>query len=300
MKSMFDVVIIGGSYSGLSAALALGRSLRNVLIIDGNSPCNKQTPHSHNFLTHDGATPKSISDIGKSQVLAYESVDFVEDFVTKAIKTDNTFKIRTASKKTFFSKKIIIATGIKDIMPSIKGFSECWGKSVVHCPYCHGYEIKGKKTGLIANADIALHLAPLISNLTSKLDILTMGKPKFESDAILKFKNNNISIIEKPIVEIEHQQGVVTNVVFDDQTKMDYEALYAPLPFEQHSSVPEQLGCKLNELGYIEVDMFNKTTVDGVFACGDNSSRMRSVANAVASGNLAGAVVNMELSQELF
>ncbi|MDO6759717.1 NAD(P)/FAD-dependent oxidoreductase [Tamlana sp. 2_MG-2023] len=296
----FEVIIIGGSYSGLSAAMALGRSLRNVLIIDSGLPCNRNTPHSHNFITQDGATPKEISEKAKAQVLKYNTISFLEDKALKGKKIDNSFEITTASGKAFTAKKLIFATGVKDIMPPIKGFSDCWGITVVHCPYCHGYEIKNKKTGIIANGETAFHLATLVKNLTPNLSILTQGKAEFNLEQLAKLKKNNIDIIEKEISEIEHKNGQIKNVIFKDHSKASIEATYASLPFEQHSNIPELLGCELNEQGYIEVDMMQKTSIEGVFACGDNVSRMRSVALAVASGNVAGAVINMELSNEQF
>ncbi len=296
----FEAIIIGGSYSGLSAAMALGRSLRNVLIIDSGLPCNRQTPHSQNFITQDGATPKEISQKAKSQVLKYNTVNFIEDIAIKGKQANDAFHILTASGKEFETKKLIFATGIKDIMSSIKGFSDCWGISVVHCPYCHGYEIKNKKTGIIANGEMAFHLASLVNNLTDDLSILTRGKAKFNPEQIAKLNKNNIRIIEKEITEIEHENGYIKNVIFNDNSREAFEATYASVPFKQHSDIPELLGCELNEQGYIQVDTMYRTTIEGVFACGDNCSRMRSVANAVASGNIVGAVVNMELTNEQF
>lgn len=299
-SQQFDVIIIGGSYSGLSAAMTLGRSLRNILIIDSGSPCNQQTPHSHNFLTQDGVAPHEIATIGKQQVARYETVQFLNDFAISGIKTKNGFEIKTKKNQTFTASKLIFATGIRDLMPEIKGFSDCWGISVVHCPYCHGYEIRNKKTGIIANGDTAFHLAPLAKNLTEDLTILTNGKAAFNSEQLSKFKKNNITIIEKEIIEIEHDNGYVKNVVFEDNSKEHFEATYAALPFEQHSNIPKTLGCGLNEQGYIQVDTMNKTTVDDIFACGDNCTRIRSVANAISSGNMVGAIINMELSNEHF
>ncbi len=296
----FDVIIIGGSYSGLSAAMALGRSLRKVLIIDGGMPCNRQTPHSHNFITQDGKKPHEIALEAKAQVLEYDSVQFLPAKASKGKQTDSGFEIETETGQKFTAKKLIFATGIRDIMPNIKGFSDCWGISVVHCPYCHGYEIRHKKTGIMAKREHAFHLSPMVKNLTDDVTILASGKADFAPEELTKFKENDIKIIEKEVVEIEHSNGQLKHVVFADNTKESFEAVYAAIPFEQHSDIPESLGCALTEEGYIEVDMMNKTTIDGMFACGDNSSRLRSVANAVASGNIAGAVANMELANEEF
>ena len=296
----FDVIIIGGSYAGLSAAMSLGRSLRNVLIIDSGLPCNRQTPHSHNFLTQDGVTPSEISKKAKSQVLKYDTVHFVEDKAVKGVKTNQGFQIETESGKQFEAQKVIFATGVRDLMPEIKGLSDCWGISVVHCPYCHGFEIRKKKTGIIANGERAYHLVPMVKNLTDDLTILTNGKAEFNPEQLLKLRKNNVTIIEKEIIEIEHDNGYIKQVVFNDGSKEHFEVTYAALPFEQHSDIPMLMGCELNEQGYIDVDAMYKTTIEGAFACGDNSTRIRSVANAVASGNMVGAIINMELSNEQF
>ena len=296
----FDVIIVGGSYAGLSAAMALGRSLRNVLIIDGGKPCNRQTPHSHNFITLDGEKPSAITEKAKSQVLAYETVTFVNDIAVTGNTLGENFQIITQSEKIYTGKKVIFATGIHDVMPNIKGFSSCWGISVVHCPYCHGYEIRNKKTGLMANGDRAMHLASLVHNLTDDLTVLTNGPADFNEEQLLKLQKNNIRIIEKEISEIEHENGYIRNVIFKDGSKEGFDATYASLPFTQHSDIPAHLGCELNEQGYIEVDAMQKTTVPGLFACGDNTTRLRSVASAVAEGNKAGAIVNMELAHEEF
>lgn len=296
----YEVIIIGGSYSGLSAAMALGRSLRRVLIIDSGDPCNKQTPHSHNFLTQDGATPGEISAVGKTQVLQYETVSFVQDKAVSSAKTDAGFIVHTESGKQYQASKLVFATGITDLMLPIKGLKECWGISVVHCPYCHGYEIRNKKTGIIANGENALHLAPLARNLTSNLTILTNGKAEFNAEQRAQLETNDVRILENEIIEIEHTNGHMKNLVFKGGTKEPFDATYASLPFQQHCDIPEQLGCDFDENGFIQVDMMHKTTVDGVFACGDNCSRFRSVANAVASGNMVGAVINMEMANQEF
>ncbi|WP_299320799.1 NAD(P)/FAD-dependent oxidoreductase [uncultured Maribacter sp.] len=296
----FDVIIVGGSYAGLAAAMSLGRSLRKVLVIDSGKPCNRQTPHSHNFLTQDGKTPSEISAIAKSQVLAYETVSFIDDKAVGGSKNENGFSVSTATGATYTAKKVVFATGIKDIIPNIKGFAECWGISVVHCPYCHGYEIRNKKTGIIANGERAYHLAPMVNNLTKDIRMLTNEPASFSSEQLSKLKDNDIDIVDKKIVEVEHENGYVNNIVFEDGSKEKYEALYAALPFIQHSDIPDALGCELNEEGYIQVDNMYKTTIEGVFSCGDNSIKMRSLANSVASGTMVGAVINMELVKEQF
>lgn len=300
LLNRYDVIIIGGSYAGLSAAMALGRSLKNVLIIDSGYPCNTPTPHSHNFLTQDGATPAAIAALGKQQVQQYDTVQFYDDLATEGSILENGFSITTKNGATFQAGKLIFATGIRDLLPNIKGFAESWGKSVIHCPYCHGYEFRNKKTGIMANGEMAFHLSALVNNLSKHLTIFTNGPAGLKPEQIAALKKHHIPVIETPITEIIQQKGNITGVVLADGSMEELDALYARLPFEQHCPIPQSLGCVINEQGHIQVDNMQKTSVPGVFACGDNSSPMRSVANAVATGNFAGAIVNKELTEEQF
>lgn len=295
----FDVIIIGGSYAGLSAAMALGRSLRKVLILDSGNPCNAQTPHSHNFITQDGKKPAEISRLALEQVLKYDTVKLIKEQAVKAEKTDSGFDISTGSEE-FSAEKIILATGIRDILPGIIGLKECWGISVIHCPYCHGYEFRHRKTGIMANGDRAFHIAGLVKNLTDDLTVFTNGEPEFSEEQFNKLTENNIPVIEDPVSEIIHHGGNLSEIILSNGISFPMDALYASLLFQQHSDIAAQLDCELMETGHIRVDSFQKTNIDGVFACGDNASPMRSVANAVYAGNVAGAMVNHQLVQEAF
>lgn len=299
MKNTFEIIIIGGSYAGLSAAMALGRSLRKVLVIDSGKPCNRQTPHSHNFLTQDGNTPKEISGISKEQVLKYATVKFHEGKVIKTSKTDGGFEIATENNEKFYAKKLILASGVKDIMPDIEGFSECWGISVIHCPYCHGYEVKGKTTGILSNGDMAFEFSKIVFNLTKDLTLFTNGKSTLTREQNDQFNHNNIRVIEDKIEKIIHENGQIRKLIFKNGKEFRLQALYAKIAFEQNINTND-LDLEMTEHGFIAIDHFHKTHVEGIFACGDNVSAMRSVANAVAQGNMTGAIVNRELSVEEF
>jgi len=299
-KNNFDAIIIGGSYAGLSAGMALGRALRNVLIIDSGKPCNSQTPHSHNFLTQDGKTPKEISNLAKEQVLKYKTIEFYDGLAVSGSKTETGFEIETQSGDKFRAKKLIFATGIKDIMPSIKGFSECWGISIIHCPYCHGYEYSNDKTGILANGDMAFEMGKLISNWTKDLTVFTNGKSTLTEEQLEKLAKHKIKVVENEIDSFEHNKGQIENIHFKDGSKTAIKALYARPSFEQHCTIPKQLGCEFTEQNYIKIDHFQKTTQNGIFACGDNTTMMRSVSYAVAMGGITGTMANRELIEEEF
>lgn len=299
-KKDFDVIIVGGSYAGLSAAMTLGRSLRNVLIIDSGLPCNRQTPHSHNFITQDGEKPSVIAEKAKKQVLKYDTIKFLTDLAVSGTKTDKGFEISTQSGKIFSAKKLIFATGLKDIMPNINGFSECWGISVLHCPYCHGYEVKNEKTGVIANGYGAFHLARIIRNWTKDLTIFTNGKSQLTQEQTDEIKRHNISIVEKEITTLKHKNGEVEEIIFSDNSTFELKAIYSRPPFEQHCKIPESLGCELTEQELIKVDEFQKTSVDNIFACGDNTNSIRAVSYSISTGNNTGVFVNNAITEEEF
>lgn len=299
-KKMYDVIIIGGSFAGLSAALSLGRSLRNTLIIDSGKPCNRYAEHSQNFLTHDGVSPAEILKTAKKQLAIYETVEITDDFALSGLRFEGHFEIKTDKGKIYSSKCLIFASGIKDLLPVIEGFSDCWGKSVVHCPYCHGYELKNKKTGILANGERAFQFAQLAWNLTKDLTIYTQGLANFSKAQIKALEKNNIPIVEKEITALKHSSGQLEALEFVDGSKVDLNVLYTFVPFEQNSKIPQFLGCEVKEDGYLKVDNFFGTNVSGIYACGDCISPMRSVANAVFNGNFVGAVVNKELAAEEF
>ncbi|MEM1321824.1 MAG: NAD(P)/FAD-dependent oxidoreductase [Bacteroidota bacterium] len=299
-NNAFEVLIIGGSYAGLSAALALGRSLRKVLIIDSGTPCNRQTPHAHNLITHDGKRPDEIRDLAKTQVAAYDTVQFYSGLATNASKIANGFEVHTASQQVFKAQKLVLATGVKDIMPDIEGFAACWGISVIHCPYCHGYEVRGEKTGIIGNGEFGFEFSKMILHWTKDLSLFTNGASTLKEEETQQLQAHGVNIIEKGIQQIEHEKGSLQNIVFQDGSRFPVKAVYAKTPFVQHTDIAVELGCEMTEEGYISVDQLQKTTTPGVFACGDSTTRFRSVAHAIAMGNIAGAMLNHELIMEAF
>lgn len=283
-----DVIIIGGSYAGLAAAMALGRALRSVLIIDGGKPCNRQTPHSHNFLTQDGSTPKMIADLAKAQVLHYPTIQWYEGLAMDVIRIKDGFEIETDDGQWFSAKKLVFATGIRDVLPSIPGLEQCWGISVLHCPFCHGYEVRQQPTVILGNGDSGFEMAALLSNWTHDLTVYTNGTSSFTEEQLQKMAAHAIRIEEEPIDRLIHHDGHVQQVLFNNGNTAAVQTMYVRAPFVQHSPLPEKLGCEFTPEGYIKTEVTQQTNIPDVFACGDNSSRMRTVANAIASGTTAG------------
>jgi thioredoxin reductase len=299
-ENTFEVIIIGGSYAGLSAGMALGRALRKVLILDSGKPCNIQTPHSHNFITQDGESPREIADKAKAQVLKYDTVTFRTGLALAGRKTEDGFVVATEAGEEFRAQKLIFATGVKDLMPDLPGFAECWGRSVIHCPYCHGYEVRHQRTGILADGDFAMHYVQLIRNWTKDLTVFTNCKTKLSTEQVAKASSHGVQVIEHEIAHLDHEQGKLKRIVFKDNSTFELNAIYSKPDFIQHCSIPQDLGCELNEMGLLVTDMFQRTNVAGITACGDNTTMLRSVANAVAMGNLAGVITNNMMTEAEF
>lgn len=299
-NEQYDVVIVGGSYAGLSAAMSLGRSLRKVLVIDSGNPCNKQTPHSHNFLTNDGSTPAEIFIKGKEQVLRYPTVTFLEGLVTDVAPQGDLFHVLTNDTSKFTARKVVFATGVTDTIPNMEGFAECWGISILHCPYCHGYEAKSQKTGIIGNGDTGFELAKTISHWTADLTLYTNGTSTLSPEEVHKLSSRNISIVQNEIESILHKDGFVEQILFKDTDPEKVQVIYTKLPFIQHCDIPEKLGCKFTDSGFIEIDKCYATSIPNIHAIGDCLTLQRSVANAVHAGNKVGAIINKEFIDEEF
>ncbi|TDQ77313.1 NAD(P)/FAD-dependent oxidoreductase [Sphingobacterium yanglingense] len=292
---LFDVIIVGGSYSGLSAALTLGRSLRKVLVIDGGTPCNMPAPHSHNFLTQDGKAPLDIAHMAKQDVLKYPSISWLDDQVTHSELKDNVIVVETANGKKIRSRRILFATGLKDIMPGLNGYNACWGKSILHCPYCHGYEFKGKKIGIWGDGNVAFHYALLVKNYVGSLQIFTRDVTQLEKTQREALSRNGIEFIESTVKELKHKEGWLESVLLDNGRTISLDVLYHRPLFEQQCKVPVDMGCELTAHGLLKTDSKQQTSLQGIYACGDNSS-FRSIPVAVATGSTAGAAINMDLA----
>lgn len=298
--NLYDVVIIGGSYAGLSAALTLGRSRRHVLVIDDNNPCNKQTPHSHNFITHDGDTPAEIKRQALEQVKKYDTVSFYDGTAIDVINKVNVFEVSTATGDFFSAKKIIFATGVTDIMPPVKGFAECWGISVLHCPYCHGYEVRDLSLAVISNEKLAYEYSRMIHHWSKGLTLFTNGPSPLSPEQTLALKQRGINIVEDLIKELQHENGQLKQLITTNGTAYPLNAIFSRAQLRQHCTIPEQLGCELTEQGLLKVDEFQHTNIHGVFVAGDNHTMFRSVGLAVAGGIKAGAMLNHQLIEEEF
>ena len=291
-----DFIIIGGSYAGLSAAMALGRARCRVLVLDAGQPRNRTTPHAHNLLLHDGDAPAALAARARQQVAAYPTVQLLGVEATAAEKLpDGSFRVATAAHGTFAAPTLLLATGLRDELPPISGFAECWGTSIIHCPYCHGYEVVDQDTGLWLNGDMVAHMVPMLLNWTRQLTVFTNGPATFGAEVRALLTAYGVGLEETPVETLLHTGPQLNGLGLADGRAVALPVLYAGLPRHQASDLPARLGCALDEQNLLRVDEQNQTTVPGVYAAGDNCTMLHQLANAIGVGNRVGAMLSRDL-----
>jgi thioredoxin reductase len=292
---MLDVVIIGGSSAGLSAALILGRSLRDVVVIDDHKPCNRFSHASHGFLTRDGVPPSELIQIAYDQLERYPTVARKTATALHVVKNDSGFVITSSDASKLQARIVLLATGLHDELPPLEGIEGLWGKSVFHCPYCDGYEVRGKAISVYGSDETTMHLVMMLRNWTANLTLCAADswKPAVaQRDRLTRF---GISVVEKPIAALESADSQIQALRFADGTSLPCNALFIRPKTTHRTSFAHDLGCKVNEHNVVQVDLRGRTSVEGVYAAGDLSSPMRSVAIAVAQGAAAGYGINADL-----
>ena len=297
---MLDVVIIGGSSAGLSAALILGRSLRDVVVIDDHKPCNRFSHASHGFLTRDGVPPSELIQIAYDQLERYPTVARKTATALRIEKNDTGFEITSSDDSKLQARIVLLATGLHDELPPLDGIEGLWGRSVFHCPYCDGYEVRGKAIAVYGVDEAAIHLVLLLHKLTHNLTLCTGDGWKLtvaQRDRLSRF---GIDMVEQPVVALESAGTQIQAVRFVDGTSLSCDALFIRPKTTHRTTFAHDLGCKANEHNVVQVDLRGRTSVEGMYAAGDISSPMRSVAIAVAQGAAAGYGINADLTERDF
>lgn len=295
---MLDVIIIGGSYAGLSAAIQLGRARRSVLIVDAGQRRNRRAHHAHGFLGQDGVPPGVIAERGRAEALAYPTVKYREASVTAARAVPGGFSVDLAGE-TISARRLILATGVVDVLPEITGLRERWGESVFHCPYCHGYELNRGRVGILATLPTATHLAMLAAEWGAPGQSVFFLNGAFEPDAeqLAGLAARQVALEREPIAAIEGEPPEVA-VRLQSGRVEPFVGLFLASSTRLALPFAEQLGCEL-EAGpvgpFYKTDMMKETTVPGVFACGDAGLPMGTVSFAVADGVRAGVAVHQSL-----
>ncbi|MEK5336549.1 NAD(P)/FAD-dependent oxidoreductase [Bacillus sp. FSL M8-0166] len=296
---LLDCAIIGGGPAGLSAALVVGRGRKQVIVFDDELPRNRVTQESHGFITNDGMTPFEIRQAGEADLQKYPHIQMKRSRIVDIQKKEESFTLLTHEGDTFEAKKIILATGLQDILPEIEGIHDVYGKTLFSCPFCDGWELKDKALALIAENQRALHMAKLLSNWTKDLIVFTNGHMLAEEDKAL-LTAHSIQVIDVPIVSIDHDNGQLRSLQLANGEIVNRKGGFVASEFKQSAPFAEKLGCQMTKNAGIETDILGRTTVSGVFACGDNLGGPAQLVLAAAAGSQAGMGVIHELVQEEF
>ena len=292
---MFEVVIIGGSSAGLSAALVLGRARRSALVFDDGKPCNRFSHASHGFLTRDGIPPAELLALGRADLARYDTIALQNARVTAVAHVDGGFSIQAETGETVQARTLLLATGIKDVLPDLPGIEPLWGASVFHCPYCDGWEVRDQPLVVYGSSNVAVHKALLLTQWTDKLTLCTGGAADFTDDQRAMLATRNVRIVEQPVARLEASGDHLERIVFADGSTLETVAMFVSPRMEHRTTFAADLGCALTEQGYVQADAQGRTSVPGVFAAGDLTSPMRTVANSVAQGAAAAAAINIDL-----
>jgi thioredoxin reductase len=295
-----DAVIVGGSSAGLSAALVLGRSLRAVVVIDDQQPCNRFSRASHGFFTRDGVRPSELLQIASEQLKGYPSVALKTATVLHIEKIDTGFEIMSSDTSKLQARRVLLATGLRDELPTLEGIEGLWGKSVFHCPYCDGYEVRGQAIAVYGADEAAFHQVMMLRNWTDNLTLCAAEGWKLTVAQREKLTRLGIQVIEQPIAALESAGTQIQAVRFVDGTALGCAALFIRPKTTHRTSFARDLGCKVDEHNVVLVDLRGRTSIAGIYAAGDISSPMRSVAIAVAQGAAAAYGINADLIDQDF
>lgn len=288
-----DVIVIGGSYAGMAAALQLVRARRSVLVIDAGQRRNRFASHSHGFLGQDGVDPAQIARVARGQLEVYPTLAWVDDEAVAISGERDRFAVTTGGGQVHDGRRILFATGVVDRLPEIEGLAERWGRSVFHCPYCHGYELGLGRLGVIGNGPMSSHQAELITEW-GDVTFLPNAAVALEPEIRSTLEGRGVAIEETPIGRMEAQ----ADIRLSDGRLLSFAGLFTTTRVTPASDLPTKIGCEIDETPMgtlIRTDEAKETRVPGVFACGDVARAPHSVSLAVGDGAMAGMQLHRSL-----
>ncbi|MEU0300932.1 NAD(P)/FAD-dependent oxidoreductase [Streptomyces sp. NPDC006175] len=301
----YDVVVIGGGAAGLSGALALSRARRSVLVIDAGSPRNAPASHAHNYLGREGVPPLELLAIGRAEAAEY-GAETVRGSVVSAERLSDGFRVVREDGSAVHARRLLVTTGIVDELPAVEGLAERWGSEVLHCPYCHGWEVRDRPVGILASSPMAVHHALLWRQWTDDVALFRNDQPDFSDEEYEQFAARGISVVDGEVAAVEVADGRLTGVRLAGGTVIPREALVVQPRFTARSAVLESLGLVPTEMTmgdqvigtYIAADPTGATDVPGVWVAGNVTNLMEQVVGAAAAGVKSASAINMDLVTE--
>ncbi|MFE3033201.1 NAD(P)/FAD-dependent oxidoreductase [Streptomyces canus] len=292
----YEVIVVGGGAAGLSAALVLGRARRRTLVVDAGEPRNAPAAHMQGFLTRDGMPPAEFLAIGREEIKEY-GVELVRDRVTEVAPG---YTVTLAGGRVVRARRLVVATGLKDELPDVPGVAERFGKDVLHCPYCHGWEVRDQAFGVLATTPLSVHQALMVSQWSKDVTLFlhTVAESELSDEDLRRLAAAGVRVVPGEVAELVVRDDRLTAVWLADGTTHAREVVFtAPSPVPQ-TGLLERLGAGFQETpfgSYPVVDGNWRTTVPGVYAVGNAAGFGEQVINAASAGYRAAATINGEL-----
>lgn len=294
-----DVIIVGAGPAGLSAALMLGRCRRSVLVFDNGQPRNRRSGALHGFLTRDGTPPADFLRLARRELQTYDTVELRDAEVVGAeCGPDRCFWVSLASGERFVARKLLLATGVVDRLPEIPGFRELYGRSVFHCPYCDGWELRDQPLAIYGRGERGAGLSLELTAWSRDLVLCTDGPSEIPQERLDKLARNGIAVREEPVLRLEGNEGALSQIVFRGVPPLPRRALFFTTGQYQRSDLLTRLGCEFNEKGTVRTGKYETTHLPGLFVCGDASRAVQWVVVAASEGAEAAFAINTELLKE--
>lgn len=292
------MIIVGAGPAGLSAALVLGRCRRRVLICDAGHPRNAASCALHGFLTRDGIPPAEFLKLGLEQLLPYETIEVRQVEVIDARRLTDSFEITIASGERLSSRKLLLATGVVDELPEIDGFPEFYGRSVFHCPYCDGWELRDQPLAVYGQGENGLGLALELTLWSQDLVLCTDGPSQLSAADLQRLVRHKIKLREGKISRLQGSDGVLEEIVFANGELLRRRGIFFSTGQRQNSELARKLGCEFTEEGSVRTGDYETTNVAGLYVAGDASRLVQFVIVAASEGAQAAVAINKELMQE--
>lgn len=301
-----DAVVIGGGAAGLNGALMLARSRRSVVVIDSGAPRNAPAEAMHGFIVLDGTSPAELLRRGREQVRQYGGHVVTGEVVSAAPAApsadgDLRFAVILADGRSVTARRVLVATGLRDVLPEIPGLAEHWGHALVHCPYCHGWEVRDEPIGILATGAVSVHHALLFRQLTEDLIYFTRGTD-LDEDTRVRFAARNIRVVETPVeAALDNEDGTLAGVRLADGTVVARRVLAVATQMQARTEGLDGLKLPMEDLPdnmgrRVASGMAGVTEVPGVWVAGNATDLAAQVGASAAAGALAGSHINAMLA----
>jgi thioredoxin reductase len=303
MDTTWDCIVVGAGAAGLSAALVLGRARRPTLVVDAGGQSNRPAEGIGGLLGHDGRPPAEFYAAGRKELAAYPTVELRSGQVVSGERHDAGFALDLADGSRELARRVLLATGMDYRFPALPGIAERWGRSVFHCPFCHGWEHRDQPLGVLDRGPRGVQRALLLRSWSDEVTLLADGPAELDADDAERLSAAGVTVDERPVAGLRGPGSSLTAVAFADGGERPCRGLLVPVTLHQRSDLAQQLGAAAAEPGPIAVDAVEidptfHTSVSGLLAAGDVSAQMQSVANAVAAGSTAAAMIVHDLVAE--